>query len=309
MPGRPTVVEHRAPEDNLREHYDCTQAHPLTKLHAVTITAGENKTHDYYMTIGPMFADPIARQLYAEIASIEEQHVTQYESLTDPNETPPELAEELIEGAVSSVPSSDGGSENIAESRTDYIAERYPLGSMPAMPVSEEAEATEDQAAMAVLLDKLSERLAFERMGTRLYEALLNKCETLDEQSPGPTLEEIKHIGSEELEHFLMLNQVITDIGGDPTVESPGADVAGVASMGLMQVLTDPRSSMPQCLQALMTAELTDNAGWELLIELVDGLGYNDLKLEFETALVHEEEHLQNVRDWLSDMVLDKAEL
>jgi hypothetical protein len=39
------------------------------------------------MTIGPMFADPIARQLYAEIASIEEQHVTQYESIIDPEET------------------------------------------------------------------------------------------------------------------------------------------------------------------------------------------------------------------------------
>ena len=39
------------------------------------------------MTIGPMFADPLARQLYAEIASIEEQHVTQYESIIDPTET------------------------------------------------------------------------------------------------------------------------------------------------------------------------------------------------------------------------------
>jgi len=86
-PGRPTVVEHRAPEDNLRTHYDCSTADPLTKIHALTITASENQTHDYYMTIGPMFADPIARQLYAEIASIEEQHVTQYGSMTDPNES------------------------------------------------------------------------------------------------------------------------------------------------------------------------------------------------------------------------------
>jgi hypothetical protein len=39
------------------------------------------------MTIGPTFADPLARQLYAEIASIEEQHVTQYECLMDPAET------------------------------------------------------------------------------------------------------------------------------------------------------------------------------------------------------------------------------
>jgi hypothetical protein len=37
------------------------------------------------MNIGPLFADPVARQLYAEIASIEEQHVTQYESLLDPH--------------------------------------------------------------------------------------------------------------------------------------------------------------------------------------------------------------------------------
>jgi rubrerythrin len=87
IPGRPTMVEHRAPQDDLRKHYDRENASPLTKLHALTITAGENQTHDYYMTIGPMFADPIARQLYAEIASIEEQHVTQYESLLDPNET------------------------------------------------------------------------------------------------------------------------------------------------------------------------------------------------------------------------------
>ncbi|MDB5102882.1 MAG: hypothetical protein JWP91_571 [Fibrobacteres bacterium] len=86
LPGRPTSVEHRAPEDDLRKHYDRTKAAPITKLNALTIMAGENQTHDYYMTIGPMFADPVARQLYAEIASIEEQHVTQYESIIDPTE-------------------------------------------------------------------------------------------------------------------------------------------------------------------------------------------------------------------------------
>jgi bacterioferritin (cytochrome b1) len=223
-------------------------------------------------------------------------------------QTSPELAEELVEGAASATPSSEGGPQVIAESRADYISEGYPLGSMPAMPFSKEAEADEDQTAMAVLLDKLSERLAFERMGVRLYEALLNKCETLGESKPGPSLEEIKHIGSEELEHFLMLNQTITDLGGDPTVESPSADIAAVASMGILQVLTDPRSSVPQCLDAMLTAELTDNAGWELLIELASNLGYDEMREQFETALTHEEEHLQNVRNWVSDFVLDRAQ-
>jgi rubrerythrin len=87
LPGRPTAVEHRAPEDDVREPYDRTKAAPISKLHALTITGGEYQTHDYYMNIGPLFADPAARQLYAEIASIEEQHVTQYESLLDPEES------------------------------------------------------------------------------------------------------------------------------------------------------------------------------------------------------------------------------
>ncbi len=66
-----------------------------------------------------------------------------------------------------------------------------------------------------------------------------------------------------------MINRVITEFGGDPTVLSPSTDVAGVASMGIMQVLTDPRSSLTQCLQ---------------------------VKAEFENALVNEEEHLVNAR-------------
>jgi hypothetical protein len=87
LPGRPTSVEHRAPEDDLREPYDRADAALRSKLNAITIMAGENQTHDYYMTVGPVYPDPVGRALYAEIASIEEQHVTQYESIIDPDET------------------------------------------------------------------------------------------------------------------------------------------------------------------------------------------------------------------------------
>jgi rubrerythrin len=87
IPGRPTFEHHRAPEDDLRNPYDRTRAPLLSKLHALTILSGEAQTHNYYMNIGPTFSDPLARQLYAEIASVEEQHVTQYESMLDPTET------------------------------------------------------------------------------------------------------------------------------------------------------------------------------------------------------------------------------
>lgn len=224
-------------------------------------------------------------------------------------QTSPELAEELVEGTMNASPTSDGDAETIAEYRGDYISEGYPIGSMPEMAASDEAEADEETASMAVLLDKLGERLAFERTGTRLYEALLNKCQMLGETTPGPTLERIEHFGREELEHFLLINDTIAGLGGDPTMQTPSADVAGVASMGIMQVMTDPRTSMTQCLQVLLTAELTDNAGWELLIELADNLGYDEMKTEFERALAEEEEHLQTVRSWLSECVLDSAQV
>jgi hypothetical protein len=84
MPGRPTTQEHRHPIDDVRRHWDKHTADPISKLHAMTITSAEQQTMNYYMTIGNRFMEPIARGLYAEIGMIEEQHVTQYESMQDP---------------------------------------------------------------------------------------------------------------------------------------------------------------------------------------------------------------------------------
>jgi hypothetical protein len=92
VPARPTLVHHRAPEHDLLEPYPL-DASLATKLHAITLTGGEYQTHDYYMNIGPLFSDPMARQLYAEIASVESQHITHYGSMINPNET---LLEKLL---------------------------------------------------------------------------------------------------------------------------------------------------------------------------------------------------------------------
>ncbi|MEZ3133847.1 hypothetical protein ACBG90_04015 [Stutzerimonas kunmingensis] len=87
VPGRKTSEHHRHPENDIRDNYEKDSAALITKIHAALITGAEYQTHDYYMNIGPLFADPLARQLYAEIASVEEQHVTQYGSLSDPSES------------------------------------------------------------------------------------------------------------------------------------------------------------------------------------------------------------------------------
>ncbi len=86
VPGRPTIVHHRAPEHELLRPGEKT-AKLATKLHAITLTGGEYQTHDYYMNIGPIFADPLARQLYAEIASVESQHITHQGSMLNLEES------------------------------------------------------------------------------------------------------------------------------------------------------------------------------------------------------------------------------
>jgi hypothetical protein len=87
MPGRPTKYHHRHPVDNVRDPYDRNSTAPLSKMHALTVMSAEQQTMNFYMNVGPQYMEPIARQLYQEIAMIEEEHVTHYESLVDPGET------------------------------------------------------------------------------------------------------------------------------------------------------------------------------------------------------------------------------
>jgi hypothetical protein len=83
-PGRPTMLEHRHPHDEVRGHYETHAVDPLSRMHVMTIVAAEQQTMNFYMNHGTDRIEPIARGTSAEIALIEEQHVTHYESLLDP---------------------------------------------------------------------------------------------------------------------------------------------------------------------------------------------------------------------------------
>lgn len=86
MPGRPTISEHRYPYDSIRRFIG-KDASLITKLNTAIITAAEQQTMNFYMNIGQYYTSDIGRKLYQEIAMIEEQHVSQYESLMDPTNT------------------------------------------------------------------------------------------------------------------------------------------------------------------------------------------------------------------------------
>ena len=56
-----------------------------SKLVANIITAAEQQTMNYYMNVSTFQTDDLSRRLYQEIALVEEEHVTEYGSLIDPN--------------------------------------------------------------------------------------------------------------------------------------------------------------------------------------------------------------------------------
>ena len=87
MPGRPTISHHRYPMDNVKRNINAKESDTQTVLSTMIITAAEQQTMNYYMNVTNFACTDIARKLYMEIALVEEEHVTQYESLMDPNAT------------------------------------------------------------------------------------------------------------------------------------------------------------------------------------------------------------------------------
>ncbi len=86
--GRPTQHHHNCSGVRLLNHYDRHTASPQTKVNIYTVLSGEQQTHNFYAEHGMMYANDDLRRTYGEICDVEEEHVTMYESLIDPNETP-----------------------------------------------------------------------------------------------------------------------------------------------------------------------------------------------------------------------------
>jgi ferritin-like protein len=223
----------------------------------------------------------------------------------------PGSAKDMLDAARTGEPVPAGSELDVIEARKEIGTKADALGSVPP-PAKPKGMA---QAAgkmlrgenVAVLIDKLSERLAFERRGTRLYDGILAKALPQEHLPGGCTHDLLRQFRVEEAEHAALVRDALIELGGDPSVITPSADVTAVASMGLPQVLTDPRTNVRQCLEALLVAELADNDGWTLLVELARKLGREDMAKSFERALREEEVHLANIRRWVTQAAFDTA--
>lgn len=227
----------------------------------------------------------------------------------------PHDTKEMLQGSPApGVQPGHGDPSGLSAMRSAYIRDADPVGTVPPPGTAKGMVKSGLQMLTGtraqVLLDKLGERLAFERSGTRLYDALLVKCEAAPAGALGPVdIARLRHFRDEELRHFELVMDAIQSLGADPTAQTPCADVTGVEGLGLIQTITDPRTSVAQCLGAMLIAELTDQAAWDVLAQLAREVGQEDLAAQFDGALIAETEHTETIKTWTARMTIDMAKL
>lgn len=218
--------------------------------------------------------------------------------------TSPKLTQEMVAGTAEFPPDLPGDERQIATERSLRTKSGSTLGSVPPPPtvkgMLKSALTAVKGESPTQFIDKMAERLAFERTGTRLYEALLSKFDASGGFAGGPTRVELQRILEDEFSHFRMLEESVAKIGADPTVITPSADMHATMTKGVLEVMVDPRTNFAQCLEAILVAELVDNDGWEALTTMAEQAGQRDLATRFQRALAEEQGHLVNVRRWLA---------
>jgi rubrerythrin len=215
----------------------------------------------------------------------------------------PENVKKMLDACDHFPPDIRGNEHRLEEQRVLSTSEASSIGSMP-LPLTLKGMVKKSFSKLLgnhpeMFLDKLGERLAYERTGVRLYEAAIAKA--LGTNEPKKILESLLHIKKEEAKHMELIKKALEELGADPTAMTPSADLVGVIGQGFIQVLTDPRTDMTQVFNTLLNIELIDNAAWELLIEFADDAGHSKLSEVFREALSQEEEHLVMIKSLLKN--------
>src|SRR5512138_388119 len=192
-------------------------------------------------------------------------------------QTSPELSKEMND-VVQPVAAATADASPLNEVRLLYIREADPLGEQPQL-----------------FVDKLAERLAYERSGTRLYDAVIAKFAANAGELPDASLQEVVEIRNEEASHAALIRTCLAQLGADPTAQTPSADLIGVATAGFLQAASDPRTTLAQTLQVALAAELVDVASWGMLIQIAEQNGQDDMAERLRKALRHETEHVAKV--------------
>lgn len=147
------------------------------------------------------------------------------------------------------------------------------------------------------LLDKLCERWLFEKNIVGLYDRVLDKLERHGHRDEA---RQLRRFREQEFEHQNLLEAYIERSGGHTSTATPSQIPVRLASRAYETIAAEARSPA-QLLHVILSAELEDNVGWELLIGLATEAGAREFIDAFDTALRQENEHLEVIKSLVAE--------
>ncbi len=145
------------------------------------------------------------------------------------------------------------------------------------------------------LIDLLTERLTFERTGVELYDRVIEELRSATDPDSRSMLDKMQEFRDEEKEHEEWLEEQIRDLGGDAHASTELSRLVQRESTGIADVIMKDRD-IAHALHALLTAELADNAGWEVLVQVALEADDEEARRAFGRRLHEEEDHLDYLR-------------
>ena len=142
------------------------------------------------------------------------------------------------------------------------------------------------------LVDKLCERLAVETGGVDIYQAAIAKLND-------PTMVgRLQHFMQEEAKHRDLLATYLDKLGVEER-ETPSARLAKHEGEAYLKLIAEA-DTPAQILNIMLTIELMDENGWEMIINLGRDIHDDDMVRTLSVALKDEKEHLRGVRGMLA---------
>jgi rubrerythrin len=152
------------------------------------------------------------------------------------------------------------------------------------------------------LKDFLSEMLAVERGGVKLYETALSE---LSHEDLRDRLEEFLE---ETMRHVELCEEMVDAAGGDPDEMSPGAEAAQAKAEGLLSVEVPEQLADINNIENLVLAETKDHWDWEMLSETVKLIRDRDLKAVITAAVREAGKQERDHLTWNSETLTELAQ-
>ncbi len=146
----------------------------------------------------------------------------------------------------------------------------------------------------ARLLDLLTARLTAGRTGSRLYDAIVSKLRAEPASDALPLVSTLETYAGEERDNEQWLEEQIHALGGDVHELTDMAELETRESSGIEDVVVASSVRDPlHLLHALHAAELSDAAGWRLLVHVADEVGDREMKHDAERRYEDKQAHLR----------------